>query len=360
MLKIAALLAALLLVAQSASAEYCSRSQACWPTTAEIMELYTAMDPHADRKVVYANTTYPSAVPIYSPNNQPLYGFTGGASLQPLYYASSQISSSSSGLCFTPSAEKRPECLSATRNNPRNNTSPALTAFPLTTEHVVLCVQFARKHNLCLTTTGKGTSWGCNDGFFLRTTLIKGFELSSDQSTAVVGAGMTFSELHSAASKYNRFLSSGWSITVGIAGWSFGGCHGPFAPSRGLGVDNLVGATLVTVDGDVLELHSDDTDKTKKEMLWAVRGGDGATFGIVTSLTVTTHEVPKSGFLIIHYLSDIPNLCADDGLKRVEIFMDTHSSFAPSLSKDFSGLTYLTPAKSKTLPKSLEKKNSVP
>lgn len=49
------------------------------------------------------------------------------------------------------------------------------------------------------------------------------------EGAVTVGSGHTFSEIAKTASDHNRLISQGWAVTVGIAGWSLGGGHGPFA-----------------------------------------------------------------------------------------------------------------------------------
>ena len=43
----------------------------------------------------------------------------------------------------------------------------------------------------------------------------------------------------SKAGDADRIISQGWGITVGVAGWSIGGGHGPFDNYAGLGVDSI-------------------------------------------------------------------------------------------------------------------------
>jgi ribonuclease T2 len=43
---------------------------------------------------------------------------------------------------------------------------------------------------------------------------------------------------------------------VGVVGYYFGGGHGPFAPSKGLGVDQVLEAEIVTADGNITTVNS--------------------------------------------------------------------------------------------------------
>ena len=115
--------------------------------------------------------------------------------------------------------------------------------------------------------------------------------VDGDQNHLRIGPGNVFDELQAFAITRNRYIASGWvkfcvfhfyilfSIyfrfifdlflfsfgfffyfffwvffsnfssnisTVGIVGWSIGGGHGPFAPSAGLGVDNVVEVSFLS------------------------------------------------------------------------------------------------------------------
>jgi FAD/FMN-containing dehydrogenase len=168
---------------------------------------------------------------------QPLFGF-GVEGAPPVVTADAPT-----GQCFTGKLddEKRPTCLAATRDNPAR-WGPAIVAFPLTAAHVVTSVNFARTHNLCVSVLGTGHDFlnrhdGCPDGMLIRTTLIKSIEWDLDDSrgfgskagTVRLGSGLTFSEIGRSASNNNRMIAEGWTHSVGVAGWSTGGGHGPFA-----------------------------------------------------------------------------------------------------------------------------------
>ena len=77
---------------------------------------------------------------------------------------------------------------------------------------------------------------------------------------------------------------------MGIAGVTLGGGMGLAGREFGLTTDNLVGAQIVTADG---KLRSVDKH-TNPDLLWALRGGGGGNFGIVTQFTFRVHSLPSS------------------------------------------------------------------
>jgi FAD/FMN-containing dehydrogenase len=130
-----------------------------------------------------------------------------------------------------------------------------------------------------------------------------------------LGAGVQWRGAYEAARANNRFVVGGLSVeaSVGAAGgWVLGGGHSAFSARHGLGkhsmsfathdslpsytgVDNVLQFTVVTADGQPRIVNS----YNNADLFWAMRGGGGGTFGVVTSVTYKTHDlVPLSAFFL--------------------------------------------------------------
>src|SRR5581483_10560543 len=95
------------------------------------------------------------------------------------------------------------------------------------------------------------------------------------------------------STKAGRYVQGGGCTSVGVAGLVQGGGFGSFSKRFGMGGQNLLEAEIVTADGVVRTVNAcQDPD-----LFWALKGGGGGTFGVVTRLTLRTHELPPMGFV---------------------------------------------------------------
>ncbi|KAF1955810.1 FAD binding domain-containing protein [Byssothecium circinans] len=97
------------------------------------------------------------------------------------------------------------------------------------------------------------------------------------------GAGVQAFELYKAVSDKGYAVVAGEGRTVGVmGGYIQGGGHSPLSSLYGMAADHVLGFEVVTAIGEFLSANA--TSNT--DLFWALRGGGGATFGIVTSVTV--------------------------------------------------------------------------
>ncbi|KAF5602541.1 isoamyl alcohol oxidase [Fusarium pseudocircinatum] len=98
-----------------------------------------------------------------------------------------------------------------------------------------------------------------------------------------VGAGVIGSELYQAAEKYGVTAVGGEGLSVGFAGgYLAGGGHSPMSPLYGMGADQILSIDVVTADGQFVTANQDENT----DLFWALSGGGGSTYGVVTSYTV--------------------------------------------------------------------------
>jgi FAD/FMN-containing dehydrogenase len=152
------------------------------------------------------------------------------------------------------------------------------------------CLEFARRHDVPVAIRGGGHSYagfGVADGA-LQVDLgaFNAVSVDPDRRVASVGGGTRIKELLAATLAVGLHTPMGACGDVGVAGLALAG--GDTAP-RGLfgtACDNVIGAQLVTADGDVLELGPGRSE----DLFWAIRGG-GGNFGVVTRLDFRLHPL---------------------------------------------------------------------
>ena len=170
---------------------------------------------------------------------------------------------------------------------------------------VAAAVRFAAKHNLRLVVKGGGHSYlgGSNapDSLLIWTRAMDGIELhdafvprgarSAPVKAVSVGAGCIWGRVYRAVSvEGGRYVQGGGCTTVGVAGLVQGGGFGSFSKGFGLAAASLLEAEIVTADGRVRVANAE----REPDLFWALKGGGGGTFGIVTRLTLRTHDLPET------------------------------------------------------------------
>ncbi|KAK7246177.1 hypothetical protein RIF29_41037 [Crotalaria pallida] len=112
-----------------------------------------------------------------------------------------------------------------------------------------------------------------------------------NNNVAMIQAGAVLGEVYYNIWKTSRVLGFPGVVcpTVGIGGTISGGGYGNMLRRYGLSVDNVIDAQIVDVKGRLLDRKSMGED-----LFWAIRGGGGASFGVVISYTVNLVPVPET------------------------------------------------------------------
>jgi len=167
---------------------------------------------------------------------------------------------------------------------------PAVIARCTGPADIVAAVRFARDHGLKLAVRGGGHSGAgfstCDGGLMIDTEPMRGIWIDPVERTAVVQAGVTWGELDREAQLFGLATTGAPLSRIGVAGFALGGGIGHLQRACGLGCDNLIGADIVTADGEVVQVTGDE----RPELLWGLRGG-GGNFGVVTSMVFRLHRV---------------------------------------------------------------------
>ena len=136
-----------------------------------------------------------------------------------------------------------------------------------------------------------------------------------------LAAGVQWHEAYAAVNSYGRLMVGAISLggSVGSSGgWLAGGGHSALSPNYGLGkilqdhlahqinrpiegVDNALEISVVLSTGEFLTVNN----YQHSDLFWALRGGGGSTYGIVTSVTYRTY--PSVPAQLYRYQASITN-----------------------------------------------------
>lgn len=169
---------------------------------------------------------------------------------------------------------------------------------------VAAAVRFARRHRLRLVVKGGGHSYlgtsNAPDSLLVwtramnRAVLHEAFVPAggarADALPAVsLGAGAMWSDAYAAVTtRGGRYVQGGGCTTVGVAGLVQSGGFGSFSKRFGTAAASLLEAEVVTADGAVRVVNA----RRHPDLFWALKGGGGGSFGVVTRVTLRTHELP--------------------------------------------------------------------
>ncbi|MFL6141146.1 MAG: FAD-binding oxidoreductase [Labedaea sp.] len=172
-------------------------------------------------------------------------------------------------------------------------------------------VEFARSQGIPLALRGGGHSIPgfstTEGGVVLDLAPMKGIRVDPRSGRVIAEAGCLWSDLDHETQAFGLALTGGLVSTTGIAGFTLGGGLGWLVRKHGLTSDNLVGADVVTADGQLVHASADE----HPDLFWALRGG-GGNFGVVTAFEYALHEVGPTVFAGVAFY---PGDAVDDILR---------------------------------------------
>ena len=132
---------------------------------------------------------------------------------------------------------------------------------------------------------GHGTSEG---GIVLDLSEMNSVEIDPEGRTAWAQTGVKAGDYTKATGEHGLATGLGDTPTVGVGGITLGGGIGFLVRKNGLTIDDLLGAEVVTADGELLEVD----EESHPDLFWALRGG-GGNFGVATRLRFRLHEIDE-------------------------------------------------------------------
>jgi FAD/FMN-containing dehydrogenase len=146
---------------------------------------------------------------------------------------------------------------------------------------------------------GYGTSDG---GIVVDLSAMNAVDVDAEGRTAWAQPGVRAGDYTRATGEHGLATGLGDAPTVGLGGITLSGGVGFLLRRNGLTIDDLLGAEVVTADGEVLDVD----EETHPDLFWALRGG-GGNFGVATRLRFQLHEIDEvvGGMLLLPASADV-------------------------------------------------------
>ncbi|KAH8695640.1 isoamyl alcohol oxidase [Talaromyces proteolyticus] len=221
--------------------------------------------------------------------------------------------------------------------------------------HVVTAVKFAKTHNIRVSIKNTGHDYfgraNTPNTLAIWTHNMKNMTyhsnftayncpVSNGKDIGEIGAGAQAADVYAYFQNFNMDVTGGNEGSVGLAGgFGQGGGHGVFGPSHGLMVDNAVEFDVVTADSQFRTINQCNDP----ELFWAMRGGGGGSFAILTSYRFQLHPAVKLNvYSFIARFTTQGNETAN--YPALEKILTQHAAYQPVWShNNISGHAYYWP-----------------
>jgi FAD/FMN-containing dehydrogenase len=171
---------------------------------------------------------------------------------------------------------------------------------------IAQAVNFARDNDLRLVVKGGGHSYqgtsNAPDSLLIWTRHLNDIAMHSafvpqgcedvmrPQPAVTLGAGVIGMRAYDAVTTLGgRYVQGGGCVTVCLAGLVQSGGFGSYSKHYGLAAAGLLEAEVVTADGSIRIANA----RSNPDLFWALKGGGGGSFGVVSKMTLRTHDLPE-------------------------------------------------------------------
>ncbi|KAK4235424.1 hypothetical protein C8A03DRAFT_36718 [Achaetomium macrosporum] len=168
---------------------------------------------------------------------------------------------------------------------------PACFVAPNTAEDVATAIQILTRQQAPFTVKAGGHTafaGGSNiqDGVTMDLVNLNAIAVSADRRTVSVGAGNRWINVSEALDPLGLAVVGGRSATVGVSGLTLGGGISYFSGMYGWACDNVRSYQVVLASGEVVNASPGENS----DLYWALRGGGGSNFGVVTRFDLVSFE----------------------------------------------------------------------
>ena len=165
----------------------------------------------------------------------------------------------------------------------RYASKPALIVQAQSADAVAKALLWAKKNSVKVQVKSGGNSFEAlctGSGLMIDLEEMTSITVDAAAKTAELGAGCRLGDVYKELDvTHGLVLPAGSCPPVAVSGLVHGGGHGYYSRKWGLTCDHLIGAEVVTPDGRIRNVSASGEDA---DLFWAIRGGGGGSFGIVT------------------------------------------------------------------------------
>lgn len=175
--------------------------------------------------------------------------------------------------------------------NTRYSASPFAIVFCQSVKDVINAVNWAQMSGIPIRVRSGRHSYEAfsvaNDALIIDLNEME--QIHIDDGEVTIQAGAELVPIYETLSSQGVTIPGGSCASVGITGLTLGGGYGLLARWKGLTCDSLLSVEMVSAAGKIIAASSSQN----ADLFWALRGGGGGNFGIITSLTYQAHSIDK-------------------------------------------------------------------
>jgi FAD/FMN-containing dehydrogenase len=186
-------------------------------------------------------------------------------------------------------------------------TKPSVHAVAARDAHdIAAAVNFARQNDLRLVVKGGGHSYqgtsNAPDSLLIWTRHMNEIAMHpafvpdgcehtlQPQPAVTLGAGTIGMQAYDAVTtKGGKYVQGGGCTTVCLGGLIQSGGFGSYSKHYGTAAGGLLEAEVVTADGQIRIAN----ECTNSDLFWALKGGGGGSYGVVSKMTLRVHDLPE-------------------------------------------------------------------
>ncbi|CAI7666400.1 unnamed protein product [Penicillium pancosmium] len=289
----------------------CRPGQKCWPTESEWRQFNTSLDGNLFETTPIAASCYPNSPHYDKAACEEVQDYYGNSTARGTHFGQTYwlnwetCHNSGCALLETDPLQRLYETCSI----------GSLASFYVKVQnptHISTALKFAKTHNIRISVKNTGHD------YYGRSSLPNTLSIwthdldtmdfhanfkahkcpsSNGQNVGELGAGVIAGDAYRYFHTQGMDITGGYEQSVGIAGgFAQGGGVGSFTTTYGLMVDNAVEFEVVTADGEVRIINACNDP----ELFWAMRGGGGGTYAILTKYRVQVYpSVPIHTYTFI-------------------------------------------------------------